>query len=67
MMSRIARNWHVNLPLRGLFEAPTIADVAAAIQAAPKSNGAAAEAAPIPVARRMRRDSPKQPDPRPTS
>ena len=67
MMSRIARTWHVNLPLRGLFEAPTIADVAAAIQAAPKSNGAAAEAAPIPVARRLRRDSPKQPDPRPTT
>ena len=68
MISRIARSWHVNLPLRGLFESPTIAAVAAAIQAAPKSNGAAAEAAPIPVARRLRREQPKTIQaPRPSS
>jgi len=58
MISRVARQWQVNLPLRALFEAPTIADIAKAIQNAPKSSGAAADAAPIPVARRLRRERP---------
>jgi natural product biosynthesis luciferase-like monooxygenase protein/amino acid adenylation domain-containing protein len=67
MISRVARQWHVNLPLRGLFEAPTIADVATAIETAPQSSGTAAEATPIPVARRLRREASRTLDPRPTT
>ncbi len=59
MIARIARTWSVNLPLRGLFEAPTIADVAAAIEAAPKDSGAPSVHTAIPVARRLRREQPK--------
>ncbi len=43
MMSRIARTCGVHLPLRALFEGPTIAHLAVAIQAAPQEEAEASQ------------------------
>ena len=55
MLTRISHHWNVSLPMRQLFLAPTIIDLAAAISSAQSSEPGSGSAAAIPQARRTRR------------
>lgn len=61
LLSRVTQRWNVRIPMSCLFTAPTIADLAAAIATAPKSESSPAGTPAIPVARRVRREVPVQP------
>ena len=54
LLSRIAEKWNVTLPLRRLFETPVLADIAAAIDTAPKRSDAAPALRIQPAVRRRR-------------
>jgi len=49
-ISRIRREWQVEIPLRAIFEAPTIASLAERVEQALQHGDAPAEATPIPHA-----------------
>jgi amino acid adenylation domain-containing protein len=55
VLTRISHHWNVSLPMRQLFLAPTITDLAAAISSAQSSELGSSSAAAIPQARRTRR------------
>ncbi|MEQ1853307.1 MAG: amino acid adenylation domain-containing protein, partial [Chthoniobacteraceae bacterium] len=55
LFARIAQKWNVTLSLQRIFDAPTVAELASAIESTPRGNGNPQSPAPIPVAARRKR------------
>jgi amino acid adenylation domain-containing protein len=56
LFSRISEKWNVDLSLQRIFEHPTVAELAATIESTPGRIESKPKSAPIPVARRQRRN-----------